>query len=84
MPGGTTVPSEKTKHNTFNAFCRKRFSGKYQIQRERQGSGGPKRGGLGLGQPSGQQLCFGGGGAQGGLGSIICREEQMYIYKENS
>lgn len=66
MPGGTTVPSEKTKHNTFNAFCRKRFSGKYQIQRERRGSGGPTRGGLGLGQPSGRQLCFAGGGSHAG------------------
>lgn len=38
MPGGTTVPYEKTKHKTFNAFCIKRFSGQYQIQRRNWGS----------------------------------------------
>lgn len=38
MPGGTTVPYKKTKHKTFNAFCRKRFSGQYQIQSGSQGN----------------------------------------------
>lgn len=46
MPGGTTVPYKKTKHKTFNAFCRKAASGQYQTQGRDWGSQGVSSAGV--------------------------------------
>lgn len=58
MPGGTTVPYKKTKHKTFNAFCRKRFSGQYPIQSRNWGNANQGAMVLVLGKSSSQTVMF--------------------------
>lgn len=70
MPGGTTVPYKKTKHKTFNAFCRKAASGQYQTQGRDRGSQGVSSAGVRKAGVQGHRA----GASAGKKARMRCRE----------